>query len=105
MQRGDIWWHEAPGENARPYLVLTRNEGIAVLNQLLAVPATRTIRSIPTEVRLGPNDGMPAECVLTLDNMRVVRKSMLTERITTLGVSRMDEVGAALAFATGCTHR
>lgn len=101
-QRGDIWWHEAPGENARPYLVLTRSEGIPVLNQLLAVPATRTIRSIPTEVLLGPSDGMPADCVLTLDNLRVVRKSMLTERITTLDPARMQDVCAALAFATAC---
>jgi mRNA interferase MazF len=102
MQRGEIWWHEAPGENARPYLVLTRDEGIPVLNQLLAVPATRTIRSIPTEVRLGPDDGMPAECVLTLDNVRVVRKSMLTRRITSLDPARMDDVCTALAFATAC---
>ena len=49
---------------------------------------------------------MPAECVLTLDNLRVVRKSMLTERITTLDAARMQDVCAALAFATACdTHR
>jgi mRNA interferase MazF len=97
-----VWWHEAPEERRRPYLVLTRNEGIAVLNQVLAVPATRTIRDIPTEVRLDVADGMPAECVLTFDNLRVVRKSMLVARVTTLGPTRLREVCEALAFATAC---
>jgi len=102
MRRGEVWWHEAPDENRRPYLVLTRSEGIPVLNQLLAVPATRTVRGIPTEVPLGLRDGMPAACVLTLDNVRVVRKSMLVERITALSDERLAEVCAALGFATAC---
>lgn len=102
VARGEVWWHEAPDEQPRPYLVLTRDEGIPVLNQVLGVPATRTIRGVPTEVRLDAADGMPVECVLALDNVRVVRKSMLTARITTLGPDRLDEVCAALSFATVC---
>jgi mRNA interferase MazF len=102
VARGEIWWHESPDELRRPYLVLTRDEGIPVLNQVLAVPATRTIRGIPTEVRLDESDGMPDECVLTLDNLRVVRKSMLAEYLTTLNPARLREVCAALAFATAC---
>ena len=97
-----MWWHAAPDEARRPYLVLTRDEGIPVLNQLLAVPATRTIRGIPTEVVLGAADGMPAECALTLDNLRVVRKSHLTTYVTTLSSTRLQEVCEALAFAIGC---
>ena len=102
VARGEIWWHEAPDEARRPYLVLTRDEGLAVLNQILAVPATRTIRGIPTEVRLGPSDGMPAECVLSLDNLRVVRVSHLVEPVTSLGPALMEEVCAALTFAVAC---
>lgn len=37
---------------------------------------------------------MPAACVLTLDNMRGVRKSMLVEPITTLSDERLLEVCA-----------
>ena len=102
VARGEIWWHEAPEEQRRPYLVLTRDEGIPVLNQLLAVPATRTIRNIPTEVRLDESDGMPVECVLTLDNLRVVRKGLLTTYLTTLSPTRLRAVCEALAFATAC---
>ncbi len=100
--RGEIWWHEAPEESRRPYLVLTRDEGIEVLHSVLAVPATRTARGIPTEVALGAEDGMPVDCVVTLDNVTVVRKAHLTTYITTLSPVRMAEVCAALAFAVAC---
>jgi len=102
VARGEVWWHEAPDEKRRPYLVLTRDEGVSVLNQVLAVPATRTIRGIPTEVRLGPDDGLPAECVLVLDNLRSVRKAHLVDRITSLNEQLMDDVCEALGFATNC---
>ena len=69
---------------------------------MLVAPATRTIRGIPSEVELGPEDGMPAECVLTLDNVLTVPKSLLTERITRLSPSRLNELCAALRVATGC---
>ena len=45
---------------------------------------------------------MPAECVLTLDNVRVVRKSRLVEYLTTLSPALLREVCGALAFATAC---
>jgi hypothetical protein len=34
------------------------------LNEIIVVPATRTIRGIDTEVVLTPEDGMPAACAL-----------------------------------------
>jgi mRNA interferase MazF len=100
--RGEVWWYEAPDEKRRPYLILTRNEAIPVLNRLLAVPATGTIRGIPSEVALSERDGMPKACVLLFDSVTVVRKSLLVERIATLSTSVMDEVCAALSFAAGC---
>jgi mRNA interferase MazF len=103
VARGEVWWHEAPDEKPRPYLVLSRDDVIPNLDQVLAVPATRTIRQIPTEVRLDASDGMPAECVLTLDNMSLVLRYLLIERICVLGPRRMREVCEALAFATACT--
>jgi mRNA interferase MazF len=100
--RGEVWWYEDPRAGRRPYLILTRQEAIPVLNQLLAVPATRTIREIPTEVRLGTDDGMPAECALALDNVTTIRRSLCTDRITRLTPARMREVCESLRVATGC---
>lgn len=103
VTRGEIWWVERPGAARRPHLVLTRDSAIPSLNSVVGVPATRTIRGIPSEVELGPEDGMPDRCVLSLDNVRVLRKSYFLERICTLGPEHMAAVCRALARATGCS--
>lgn len=102
VRRGEIWWVEAPGAARRPHLVLTRDSAIPALRKVVGVPATRTIRGIPSEVEVGPADGMPDRCVLSLDNVRVLRKSYFVERICTLGPERMTDVCRALGIATGC---
>ncbi len=102
MNRGEIWWREAPNVARRPFLILTRDRAVPVLNTVLAIPATRTVRGIATEVALNSSDGMPDECVLTLDNLTAVDKATLTERITRLSEHRMAEVCRALQIATGC---
>ncbi len=102
VARGEVWWYEHPDAGRRPFLVLTRDEALPVLSQVLAVPATRTIRGIPTEVALDRRDGMSAPCVLTLDNLAVIRIALCTQRVTRLSISRMQEVCRALGHATGC---
>jgi len=66
------------------------------------VPATTRIRGIPTEVELGPEDGMPRECVLNADHTDTIATGYLVERITTLSPDRITVVCAALSTATGC---
>ena len=73
-----------------------------MLNAVLSVPATRTIRQIPTEVVLDTADGMPEECALSLDSLTLVPKELFRARITRLSVDRMTEVCRALALASGC---
>ena len=87
----------------RPFLVLTRQATIPVVNAVLAVPATRTIRQIPTEVVLDTGDGMSKECALSLDNLTLIPKELFRTRITRLSVERMSEVCRALGFASGCS--
>jgi mRNA interferase MazF len=103
VNRGEVWWAEHPEAGRRPHLVLTRQEAIAVLQSVLAVPATRTIRGIPTEVALDRADGMPERCVLSLENLTVLPKAYLVERICSLSGERMIEVCQALAVATACS--
>ena len=102
MKRGEVWWVEPPGAGRRPHLVLTRDSAIGPLTRVLGVPATRTIRGIASEVEIGPADGMPDHCVLSLDNVRVLPKSYFVDRICTLGPERMESVCRALVIATGC---
>lgn len=100
---GDVWWYEHPEAGRRPFAVITRPEACAVLNQVLAVPATRTIRGIPTEVPLDTSHGMPGPCVLTLDNVSLIRPSLCTSLITRLDRSTMSRVCRALGDATSCS--
>ena len=102
MSRGEVWWVEDPSAGRRPHLVLTRDGAIPVVNAVLAVPATTSIRRIPTEVPLGREDGMPTECVLTVDNTTLLPKGFFIDRICTLGPERMESVCRALSYATGC---
>ena len=102
MNRGEIWWVEHPEAGRRPACILTRQAAIEVLGSVVIVPATRTIRAIPTEVILDEEDGMPAECALSFDNLATVPKAFLTERITRLSAQRLPELCAALRTATGC---
>ena len=102
MRRGEVWWVEHPAAGRRPHLVLTRDSAMEGLARVLGVPVTRTVRGIPSEVELGPNDGLPDRCVLSFDNLRVVRKAYFVDRICTLGPERMEHVCRALAIATGC---
>ena len=102
MSRGEVWWYDHPVGGRRPYLVLTRDEVLPVLNRILGVPATRTVRDIPTEVPLDQTDGMPMACALTLDNLEPIQIALCTEKITRLSPERMAMVCTALAAATAC---
>ena len=100
--RGQIWWGEIEAVGRRPFLVMTRSAAIPVLNSVLAAPVTRTIRDIPTELRLGPTDGMPTDCVASFDNLRVVPKAYLVDQICELRPTRLAEACAAIQAAIDC---
>jgi mRNA interferase MazF len=103
VNRGEIWWAEHPEAGRRPVCVLTREAAIPVLPSVLVAPATRTVRSIPTEVVLtAAEDGMPQDCALSFDNLATMPKSLLTERITQLREPKLGEMCEALRIATGC---
>jgi mRNA interferase MazF len=100
--RGEIWWGESPDSKGRPYLVLTRDAAIPVLRRLLAAPVTRTVRGIPTEVPLGPPEGLATECVAALDAMSHFPKAMLVRRMGSLPASRVREMCEAVRAAVDC---
>ena len=100
--RGEVWWGELPDLGRRPYLVMSRDAAIPVLHSVLAAPLTRRIRGIPTELRLDRTDGMPQECAASFDNLRVVPKAHLVERICAIDPVRMTEACRAARIALDC---
>jgi mRNA interferase MazF len=102
MNRGDVCWYTfKPPDKKRPVLILTRESAISVLNSVTIAPITSTIRSIPTELLLTEQDGVPHPCAANFDNLQTVAKSNIGNRITRLTPRRMKEVAAAVAFALG----
>ena len=102
MRRGEIRWHAfAPPDKRRPVLLLTRDDVIDRLNEVIVVPVTRTIRGISTEVALSQADGMPTVCTLNLDHIGIVLRSRLGGLVATLPEHRWSEVEKALLTACG----
>jgi mRNA-degrading endonuclease toxin of MazEF toxin-antitoxin module len=62
VKRGEIRWYtfRLP-DKRRPVLILTRDELVELLGELIVVPATRTVRGLSTEVVLGPEHGEPLD--------------------------------------------
>ena len=98
--QGDIWWAEVEGMR-RPVLVVTRSEAVPVLTSIVVAPVTRTVRGIPTEVSLGPDEGLDVDCAASFDNLQRVRRSVLTTRVGQLG-SRCAQVCDALRALADC---
>jgi mRNA interferase MazF len=96
-----VWWAEAE-DKRRPVLVVTRSDAIPVLARLVVAPITRTVRGIPTEVSFGPDDGLPAECAASFDNVQPIGRHLLTQRIATLNPARRHELCDALAALADC---
>jgi mRNA interferase MazF len=72
-----------------------------VLNSVTVAPITSTIRSIPTEVVLTAEDGLPGTCAAHLDNLQSVHKSNVGDRISHLTAQKMKAVSLAVSFALG----
>ena len=104
MQRGDIWWADLPKPvGRRPVVILSRNRAIEVREYVTVAEVTRTIREIPVEVPLGPEDGLPKKCVVNLDVVNTIPKKSLVERIATLSSEKLKDVESALKFTLALT--
>jgi mRNA interferase MazF len=99
-KQGEIWWAELESAR-RPVLVVTRTEAVPVLTGIVVAPVTRTIRSIPSEIRLGADEGLDTECVANFDSVQRIQRTALTTKLGDLGVRR-SEICAALETMSNC---
>ena len=80
-------------------LLLSRHEVYRIRSAVTLAPVTTTVRGIPVEVPLGPEDGMSQPCAVNLDNIGTFKRNRLLRRITELSDEKMREVGRAIKFA------
>jgi mRNA interferase MazF len=103
VNRGDIRWYTfRQPDKRRPVLIMTRDSVIPALTGITIAPLTTSIRRIPTEVVLVPDeDGVLETCVVNLDNLQTVPKSGIGTLLTVLSPDKMRAVEQALCFALG----
>lgn len=101
MKRGEVWWAQLPAPSGRRPVVLVSRDAAyePTRTRVTVVEASRTIRSIPTEVLLTKRDGVPVRCVANADNIASIPKTWLVERIARLPTARILELDRALRFA------
>ena len=100
MRQYEIWWARLPAAiGRRPVLLLTRTPAVRYLNKVIVVEITTTIRDIPVELPLGPAEGLRRESVANFDNMHVIAKGSLDERIGALAENRVREAKRCLGWA------
>jgi mRNA interferase MazF len=99
MRRGEVRWYKFPKpDKNRPVLILTRTSILDYLGEVTVAPLTRTVRNIPSEVRLSSEDGVSTECAVNCDHLQTVSRGKIGALITTLAPPKMREVARAIAF-------
>ena len=94
---GEVLW--ASVDKRRPVVIVSRDDVQGTRMRATVATITTRIRSIPSEVRLGPGDGLPEASVVNCDELSTLDKVRLGERIARLSGSKMEELHRALAFA------
>lgn len=103
VARGDVWTYTFPNpDKRRPVLVLSRPEAIQVLHTVMVAPITSTIRGIPSEVSVGPREGLKHDSAVNLDHVQTIDHSRLSKYLGQVGAEKMRAVCRALAIAAGC---
>ena len=80
-------------------MLLSRDAAYRVRAAITVAPITRTIRNIPVEVALDRSDGMPAHCVVNLDDITTLPKVLIKQRITVLSAEKIHQIDNAIRFA------
>ena len=104
VNRGEIWTYrfKAP-DKRRPVLILSRQEVIPLPRTVMVAPITSTRPGAPSEVPVGPDEGLRRESAVNLDHVQTVERARLTSYVASVGPATMRRVCQALAIATGCS--
>ena len=103
LRRGEIWLYQfATPDKRRPVVILSRTQVLPLLRTAVVAQITSTIRGIPSEVVVGPDEGLKTPSAINLDHVQTVEKRKLHNYVGILSEKKMQQVCRALAIATGC---
>jgi mRNA interferase MazF len=98
VNRGDVYDTTLPG-GRHPVVIVTRDRAIPHLRNVTVVAVTSKIRGLPTEVSLGPTQGLARDCVANCDNLFTIPKGALERPRGALGAEERHHLNAALRVA------
>jgi len=105
VKRGDVWWADlSPTRGTeqygrRPILVVQSDRANPYSPHTIIVPFTTKIRStlLPSHVLVSAEEGgLKENSVLLCEQIRVIDKSRLIEKIGTLSEAKLEEVARSL---------
>ncbi len=100
MKKGEVWWADLPLPiGRRPVVLLSRDEAYNLRTKVTFVLVSTNIKSIPVEVILDKEDGLPKACAVNLDNIYTYNKNRLKQRICLLSHEKITRMNMALKFA------
>lgn len=103
LNRGEIGMYSfRPPDKRRPVLVLSRKEAISVLHTVTVAPITSTVRGAPSEVVVGPDQGLKRSSAVNLDHLQTVEQARLEPFVGSLSPAQIQSVCRALTLALGC---
>lgn len=98
MNRGDVYDVEFLSRR-RPAVIVTRDRAIPLLTNLTVVGVTSAIRGLPTEVPVGPEQGLAHESVVNCDNLMTLPKGAFGLRRGALDRQSLAKLDDALRIA------
>jgi len=72
---------------------------VPVLGWIVVAPVTSTVRAIPTEIPLGPPEGLAIDSAASFDNLQPIGRTNLAERAGALGPRRVEVCRKPAALA------
>jgi len=100
LGHAQVWWADL--DKVRPVVVLTRSRVAPRLHRVLVAPITTVVRGLPTEVPLGPGEGVRDGSVANLDNIQLVPVDRLLRRAGVITHARWSEFCVAMRKVMAC---
>ena len=86
-------------DKTRPALILTRNAARAAMTKVTIAPITTTIKGLSSEVKVGPDNGLDQDCVVSLDNVLTVPVNTLGHTVGYLHAEQEEQLARAVVLA------
>lgn len=86
-------------DKTRPALVLTREAARGAMTKVTVAPITGTIKGLSSEVRVGPDNGLDHDCVVSLDNVLTVPVAALGRTVGYLSPAQETQLARAVVLA------